>query len=361
MLSADEITEGIRRVAGSTDLGGSLKIHLGEQGVIHVRNDAVTRDDDPADCTIYADLDTFNQIYRGALDPTNAYMNGRLQMEGSESVAFRLPALLDAANDGQTRIGRFTRDHEIADVIESLKTNGAVVIENCIDDELADQVAGELRPHFDAAGKEDQSDFNGFNTLRVYSILARSRASAELIAHDKVMQVADAILLPHCVNYRIGSCTAIEILPGEVQQRLHRDDAIYPLQLTGVELQVSAMWSLTDFTLENGATHVLPGSHNNSIRIAAARNDESVQSVMPKGSVLFYMGSTYHGGGANRTEIPRIGLINTYALGWLRQEENHYLGIPRDIARSYPKRVRELMGYQSHGPILGDFGDPFDE
>ncbi len=80
---------------------------------------------------------------------------------------------------------------------------------------------------------------------------------------------------------------------------------------------------------------------------------------MPPGSVLFYLGSTIHGGGANTTKAPRAGLINTYSLGWLRQEENQYLTVPREIADSYPDHVRRLMGYQAHGRYLGVYpGDP---
>jgi len=127
------------------------------------------------------------------------------------------------------------------------------------------------------------------------------------------------------------------------------------MRLPGAELQFSAMWSLTDFTEENGATHVLPGSHSNTMRIATARDGDTVQAAMPKGSVLFYLGSMWHGGGANKTDKSRIGLVNTYALGWLRQEENHYTGIPRQIAESYPEQVQQLMGYQSHGRILGTY------
>ena len=63
--------------------------------------------------------------------------------------------------------------------------------------------------------------------------------------------------------------------------------------------------------------------------------DHTVQATMSKGSVLLYLGSMLHGGGANRTELPRMGLVNTYALGWLRQEENHNFAIPREIADSY--------------------------
>jgi ectoine hydroxylase-related dioxygenase (phytanoyl-CoA dioxygenase family) len=138
------------------------------------------------------------------------------------------------------------------------------------------------------------------------------------------------------------------------------------------------MWSLSDFTEENGATRVVLGSHlrpeskgrcGSSVsrdpqlatrreRARLARPDENVvQAVMPKGSVLFYLGSTLHGGGANKTDTPRAGLINTYSLGWLRQEENQVLNVPREIADSYPDHIRRLMGYQMHG-TLGSYQNP---
>jgi len=264
---------------------------------------------------------------------------------------------LDPITDPAAAVPRFDAGADPVAVAECLKEKGFAVVEACVSEELADRVAGELRPHFDTLGTQDQGDFNGYTTLRVYQILARSRSSAELIGHDMVLGVADSILLPHCINYRIGSCSGIEIWPGEAAQRLHRDDSIYPMHFAGVEWQISALWALTDFTAENGATHVLPGSHAGSLRVDTAKEGDTVQAAMLKGSLLLYLGSTYHGGGANEAAEPRMGLVNTYSVGWLRQEENQYLSIPREVMDSYPKRIRELMGYQPHGPILGTWGE----
>jgi hypothetical protein len=236
----------------------------------------------------------------------------------------------------------FNTDSDTVDVVSALKRDGATVVTEQITPELADAVLAELRDPFDKVGKYDEHDFTGYSTLRVSGVLGVSPTSAELVAHSRVMAVADAILLEHCLNYRIGSLTAIEIHPGETDQLLHTDDGIYPLRIPGVQFQISAMWALEDYTVENGATRVVLGSHTDQ---GSNRNylhqreydgapdiaEDVVQAVMPKGSVLFYMGNTVHGGGANRTDKPRAGLINTYALGWLRQEENQYLNVPREI------------------------------
>ncbi len=254
----------------------------------------------------------------------------------------------------------FEKNTNSDDVVLALMRDGGAIITNQVSHSLIDQIAAELRPHFDDEGALYQNDFNGYKTLRLGGILGISRTSAELIAHPRVMDIADAVLLPNCINYRIGSCTAIEILPEEEDQVLHQDDGFYPIRIPNVEFQISAMWSLNDFTIENGATKIVPESHCMANK-PKTKDDNVFQAVMPKGSVLFYLGSTLHGGGANNTDIPRAGLINTYSLGWLRQEENHYLTISREIADSYPDNIRRLMGYQAHGTNLGVYpGDPDD-
>jgi ectoine hydroxylase-related dioxygenase (phytanoyl-CoA dioxygenase family) len=173
-----------------------------------------------------------------------------------------------------------------------------------------------------------------------------------MIGHARVLAVADAILKPHCLTYRIGSTTGIEILPGEDDQVLHTDDSMYPLRIPELEFQIGVMWALNDFTEDNGGTRVVLGSHGVSMDDDETL-DEPVQAAMPKGSALFYMGSLWHGGGANRSSGPRMGLINTYSLGWLRQEVNQYLAVPPEIAAQYGETIRCLLGYTKHGHHLG--------
>lgn len=252
-----------------------------------------------------------------------------------------------------TDIERFTADAPTDSIVAAIRRDGAAIVENFISDEIADRVKQDLRAPFDTIGRSTESDFNGYKTLRVNSVLDISRASAEIVGHERMLAILDPLLLPHCFAYRIGSCTAIEIHPGETDQRLHRDDSIYPIRMPGIEWQVSVMWSLDDFTLENGATRLVPGSHRWVSPRMPNDEDEVIQAPMPKGSALFYLGSVWHGGGANQSNRPRAGVINTYSLGWLRQEVNQYLTIPRHVAASYPERIQKLIGYTGHGHSLG--------
>jgi len=256
-----------------------------------------------------------------------------------------------------TAVPRLSADASPEAVVVALQRDGAVVVERLLPPELMARSVAEMRGRFDGLGRRAESDFNGYRTLRIGSVLAYAPTTAEMIGHPLVVAVADAVLLPYCETYRIGSTSGIEILPGEGDQVLHRDDTIYPLHsLLGLETQIGVMWAIDDFTQENGTTRVLVGSHRHKHYLSP---DEAgvVQAAMPRGSALFYMGSTWHGGGANRSDRPRMGLINTYALGWLRQEVNMYLTVPLAIAKTYPPLIRKLLGYARHSSYLG-FGGP---
>ena len=254
-----------------------------------------------------------------------------------------------------------------SDVIAAtLLQDGGVIVRNLASDNVIDKVNQELRQPLDDKGHEFENDFNGYKTRRLGAILGLSRSSAELLTNPCALGVADAVLKRHCDNYQVGSMTAIEIHPGEIAQILHRDGDFYPIPIPGVEFQLQTMWALSDFTKENGATRivtdrdVLKGVKNADTEAFENIDESKVeQAVMPKGSVFFWLQSTIHGGGANTASTPRSGLFISYCLGWLRQEDNQYLLMPREVAESFPENVSRLLGYQAHGKYLGIYpGDP---
>ncbi len=254
------------------------------------------------------------------------------------------------------KLAYFGRKVATEDIVAAMQRDGAAAVTELVRPEIMDEIAAELRARFDTRGRTTESDFNGYRTLRVQSVLGYAPSTAKLIGHDTVIAVADAVLLRHCYNYRIGSTTGIEILPGEAAQVLHRDESNYPVQIPGMELQIGVMWALDDFTAENGATRVVLGSHRHIVTGRPPDLANWVQAEMPKGSALFYLGSAWHGGGENRSDRPRMGLINTYRLGWLRQEVNQYLEVPPNIARQYDARIRCLLGYTTHGKKENSIG-----
>ena len=246
----------------------------------------------------------------------------------------------------------FAATDDIQDMVAALQRSGAVVIDSVLPDVVSQGLCADLRPEFDREGHLYQNTFNGHQTLRVGGVTKYSSHFSTLLLHPTVLAIADAILKPHCEVYQVGSTTAIEILPGEEAQVLHADDTCYPSDLLPFEAQISALWALDDFTIENGATRVVP----REMGIESpddAREEHVVQAVMPKGSVVIYLGSTLHGGGANLSNAPRKAVVNTYCLGWLRQEENQYLTLTREEVAAQSDEMRRMLGFQAHGPYLG--------
>jgi ectoine hydroxylase-related dioxygenase (phytanoyl-CoA dioxygenase family) len=256
------------------------------------------------------------------------------------------------------KIEYFSADASPTEVAAATLRNGAAVVTDLVSGNVVASIANDLRKHLDTFGYRSKRNFSGHNTNRCHHVLEESPTSVDLVSHDMVMAVSDEILLPHCESYQINSITGIEVCPGQEVQSLHRDDCVFPLQIPGLEMLLGTLWSLTDFTEKNGATHVVPGSHRHIAMDGSIDLSCREQAVMPKGSVLFYLGSTLHGAGANLSDAPRLGLINGYSLGWLRQETNQYLSVPLDVAHHYDERMRSLLGYTTHarrGDRLGKY------
>jgi ectoine hydroxylase-related dioxygenase (phytanoyl-CoA dioxygenase family) len=183
-------------------------------------------------------------------------------------------------------------------------------------------------------------------------IIRKSAVSRKMTLLPPILGVMDHFLLKSCREYQLNLTQAIQIGPGEPAQIIHTDELLFPFDHPGCQAMLNCMWAVTDFTAENGATIVVPGSH----KWPADRQPqphEITQGVMPAGSVLIYFGGLLHAGGANTTNKPRTGLVLSYCLGWLRQVENHYLSIPLEDVRGYPKRLQKLLGYFVHEPNMG--------
>ena len=177
-----------------------------------------------------------------------------------------------------------------------------------------------------------------------------------MIVAPTLMAVADRVLSPNCLNFQLQLSSLLQVWKDGELQPLHRDVGVYhPYVKCGPkdpEILLSLIWAGTDFTAQNGATWVVPGSHRWR-RNRKARPHEKVQTIMSKGSVAVYLGGTLHGMGVNTTERPRLGIISGYCVGWLRQEENQYLACPPAKARKLPANVQHLLGYRTHGTVLG--------
>jgi ectoine hydroxylase-related dioxygenase (phytanoyl-CoA dioxygenase family) len=253
-------------------------------------------------------------------------------------------------------------DTDAEAVAAAIARDGAVIVDDLAPSDLLDRIADELAPSLAATGT-GPDDFSGRATRRTGALIARSPSSRELVTHPLVLATA-ALVLGHATNFQLHLTQAIAIDPGQPAQPIHRDQwafDFFPFP-PGYEVQCNTIWALTDFTEANGATRLVPGSNHADDRLAYADADTE-PAEMRRGSVLVYSGSVYHGGGANRSDTTRIGLNITYDLAWLRQEENQYLSVPREIAATLPVDLLRLMGYDRGAYALGyidDLRDPIE-
>jgi ectoine hydroxylase-related dioxygenase (phytanoyl-CoA dioxygenase family) len=246
------------------------------------------------------------------------------------------------------------------DIAEALGADGACVVDHLVERTVLEQVAAEMAPYLEAT-RPGPDDFSGHHTRRTGGLIARSETGRSLVMHPLVL-AAVAKVLGHATNFQLHLTQLIAIGPGEPAQTVHRDQWAFDFFAfpSGYEVQANTMWAIDDFTEENGATRVVPGSHRFDDRLRLHEED-TVPAEMEAGSVLFYTGSLYHGGGANRSAAVRRGLNITYNLAWLRQEENQYLTVPLDVARTLDVDLLRLMGYARGAYALGyvdDLRDP---
>ena len=246
------------------------------------------------------------------------------------------------------------------DVLAELDQAGAVIVKDVIGAQILERFNAEVMPYVERTPM-GRDDFLGKSTKRTGALAARSQICRDLILHDLVLGAAEAFLAPYTKKIILHLTQTIEIHPGSSAQAIHRDRYAWGTHLPqSIEPQLNTIWAMTDFTLENGATHCVPGSHRWSWE-QQAQSDQICQAEMSKGSVFFYTGSILHRGGANMSNAPRLGLNLTYCLGWLRQEENQYLSCPPELAKDFDPKLQELLGYTQGEYALGYYSDPLDE
>lgn len=259
-------------------------------------------------------------------------------------------------------IPRFDATADTIAITAALADYGCAIVERLVPESRMRAVREELAPWLDATNLGPDS-FSGFHTRRTGGLIARSATCRDLVMHPKVRDVVSGVL-SHATTWHLHLTQVIAIGPGEKGQPIHRDQwafDFFPFP-NGYEVQCNTIWAMSDFTEANGATRVVPGSNKLEDKLEFSL-EQTEAAEMPAGSVLFYTGAVYHGGGPNRSGDVRFGINITYALSWLRQEENQYLAVPHDIARTLPDDLLRVMGYQRGAYALGyvdDLRDPLE-
>ena len=230
--------------------------------------------------------------------------------------------------------------------LAALTRDGYVILPGLLSPDDCAQIREETARLADHTGR---NPFEGHLTQRVYSPLAKTRSLDVLVDHPLVLALLDALLSP---SYLLSQAQIINLLPGEAAQPLHHDDAFYRLPRPFRPVHAAVICAVDDFTDDNGATVLIPGSHTWPAE-RVPRRDEAIPCTMPAGSGLFFLGSLWHGGGANRSAQARLAVTCQYCEPWLRQHENFFLEVPRELARTLRPSITSLMGYSIYPPFMG--------
>ena len=234
-----------------------------------------------------------------------------------------------------------------------VEADGYVIVSDVIDKETCTQLVDEVdRVESEFEIEFGKNEFEGFQTRRIFNLIARGPLFRELVINEPVLSGVEAVLGD---GFLLSGTTSMHIGPGETEQLLHADDGMVSLPRPHPATMVTTMWALTEFTEDNGATRFVPRSHKNPA-ILPQIDDESevVSAEMPAGSVMIFHASTWHGGGPNSTKgFERYGLSIQYVAGWCRQQQNLMLGTPRELAASYPRKLQELIGYSMYRNVMG--------
>jgi ectoine hydroxylase-related dioxygenase (phytanoyl-CoA dioxygenase family) len=238
-----------------------------------------------------------------------------------------------------------------------IRAEGYTIVENAVDPELVAGLRDAIRRierELDVQPKGTSAE--GFATLRMYNLLAKDPAFQAMPTHPSVLPIVEQLLDDGCL---LSGMTAIDIGPGEAAQPIHGDDLVMSkhLQRPHAPMMVTSMWALTDFTDANGGTRFVPGSHEWATTPYSRNRPEHFDEIaleMPAGSVMIFHGSLWHGGGANTTPDEwRLGVNVQYCPGFVRQQQNPYVGIPPEIAATFSDRLLALLGYRLYKGVMG--------
>jgi ectoine hydroxylase-related dioxygenase (phytanoyl-CoA dioxygenase family) len=235
--------------------------------------------------------------------------------------------------------------------LRAIAEQGYCIIENAIEPDLVEGLNEALdRLEAELSVMPGANTFEGHHTIRIYNLLARDRIFERVPVHPAVLPVVEGVLDEGCL---VSSLSSISIDPGETAQPLHADDTLLALPRPHPAVVCNSMWALTDFTGANGATRIVPGSHLWRDKPEYGRPYDTIPAEMPKGSVLVWHGSLWHGGGANASPRRRVGIAMNYCAGFIRQQENQQLGIPLDRVRAFSPRLQELAGFGTYKHLIG--------
>lgn len=247
------------------------------------------------------------------------------------------------------------------DILKIVNEDGGVIIQNFLTPDQIQRFNTEVQPHLDkkAAGSthtdEFIADFHGNQTKRLTNLVTHSETFRnEILDHDLAHDLAEEVFRKESGSYWMTTAQVIEIGPGNKPQILHRDlennPPFVPMGPKGPEALVNFLVAFTNFTEQNGATRVIPGSNHWPDFVDRGSPEMTIPAEMSAGDALFISGKTVHGGGSNQSDMYRRAVAFTFQAGYLTPEEAYPFLVDMKVAKTMSKRAQQMIGFRSQYP-----------
>ena len=241
--------------------------------------------------------------------------------------------------------------------LRAIDEQGYVVVPDWLDAERTRRLRDDLRRDVNPVRELLPPDRM---TVRAHNLLAKTRCVDDLVGDLRMLALVQGVLGD---RVQISAAVLFDLLPGAKAQPLHQDDSLWPIPRPHRAFLMNTVIAVEDFTKANGATHLVPRSHLwHDQPVRQPPEVETVQIEMKAGSLVGWTGAMWHGGGANTTQESRMAVNLNFNLAFLRQQENQYIGVPREEVAKMPRRLQRVLGYQggysAAGPGMVDLRDP---
>jgi ectoine hydroxylase-related dioxygenase (phytanoyl-CoA dioxygenase family) len=186
----------------------------------------------------------------------------------------------------------------------------------------------------------------------VYNVHNKDLSWYMLFEHPKILEILDFMLIEGSYKnsepYYLYNNSARCPLKGNPGQQLHLDS-----RLPGINFCIVAnvLWLLDDFTPENGATRIVPGSHKYSTFAEdGKRYDKEILLTAKKGSAIIFNANLWHGGGGNINGESRWALALGYARWFIKPAFDYMQNTPKEIYDQLTLAQKKLMGFDLVAP-----------
>ena len=194
---------------------------------------------------------------------------------------------------------------------------------------------------------------------RVWNLLNKGKIFVDMVQHHAVMKVFSKILGN---NFILGSYAANRLLPGAPGQEPHLDYPYwdmykldeFPIGInSSYHMNCQSLIALHDFTAENGATAVVPNSQKRgAYPTQEAFNKEFIQTTCPSGSMLLFVGMTWHCSMPNNSNEERTSILGQYLPKFVKPMEDLGRSVASEITASATPELRQLLGMDLRYPEL---------